>query len=37
MKLVELSGKREGISEKTNELETRSKRKNIRDIYRGIN
>jgi hypothetical protein len=39
MKLVELSGpkKREYLKNKINELETDSKNKNIRDLYRGVN
>jgi hypothetical protein len=39
VKLVELSGlkKRKYLKNKRNELETNSKNKNIRDLYRGIN
>jgi hypothetical protein len=39
VKLVELSGpkKKEYLKNKINELETDSKNKNIRDLYRGIN
>jgi hypothetical protein len=39
VKLVELSGpkKWEYLKNKINELETNSKNKNIRDLYRGIN
>jgi hypothetical protein len=39
VKLVELSGpkKREYLKNKINELETNSKDKNIRDLYRGVN
>jgi hypothetical protein len=29
--------KKEGISEKNKELETNSKSKNVKDLYRGIN
>jgi C4-type Zn-finger protein len=38
MKLVDISGKkREYLKSKINELETNSKNKNIRELYRGIN
>jgi hypothetical protein len=38
VKLVELLGKKGGISErKINELETNSKNKNMRNLYRSIN
>jgi hypothetical protein len=39
VKLVEISGpkKREYLKNKINELETNSKNKNIRDLYKSIN
>jgi hypothetical protein len=39
VKLVDISGtkKREYLKDKINELATRSKNKNIRDLYRGVN
>jgi len=38
VKPVQISGTKEGISEKNiNELETKSKNKNIRDLHGGIN
>jgi predicted nuclease of restriction endonuclease-like RecB superfamily len=38
VKPADISGKkRETLKEKINELETNSKNKNIRDLYRGIN
>jgi hypothetical protein len=38
VKLVEISGKKkEYLKAKINELETNSKNKNMRDLYRGIN
>jgi hypothetical protein len=36
VKLVDISGKDKGISEKINELDSNSKTKNIRDLHTGI-
>ena len=37
MKLADISGKKSKFERKIEELETNSKIKNIRDLYRGIN
>jgi hypothetical protein len=37
VKPADISGKKQGISERQNELAMNSKNKIIRDLYRGIN